>query len=411
MTSNAHDIFDKCYAKSGNFTQHTESDDNYLLSPILQGNPGPHMRFQDQDMIVWTINDYLGLAQNEEIKQSALKSVQQWSTTSPMGARLMSGNTPAHVNLEKKLARMCHKEEATLYISGYLGVMGAITGLVGRNDTVIIDQYSHACMIDGAMLAQARSGVRIKPFKHNDMRDLERQLKLAREENEGGVLIVTEGVFGMRGDFANLPEICALKEKYEARLFVDDAHGLGVIGANGKGTGEYFNVQDEIDIYFSTFAKAFVSIGGFTAGPREVIDYLRLNARPSIYSKVHPLILIDAIDKATDLIEDGHARRKAMWDITSALQDGLRDMGYDIGVTKAPITPVYIKGDELDLTIKMLHMLRDEYHIFVTAVTAPVVPIGTTLFRLVPTAAHSMEDVSITLNAFKNMRDRLKLNY
>lgn len=325
MASNNVDIFDKCYSEKGNFAAQSKDDDNYLISPILQGPSGPHMHFQNKPMIVWTINDYLGLAQNTEIQEAGFKAIQNWSTTTPMGARLMSGNTMDHINLRKKLASLTQKEDAALFIAGYLGVLGTITGLAGKGDTIVIDQYSHACMIDAAFLAQARTGVRIKPFKHNDMADLERQLKLASEENQGGILIVTEGIFGMRGDLANLPEICALKEKYKARLFLDDAHALGVLGNEGRGSGEHFNLQDQIDIYFGTFAKAFVSIGGFASGPREVISYLRLNSRPAIFSKAHPLVLIHAIDKATDLIIAGKEKRLKLWEIATALQTGLKN--------------------------------------------------------------------------------------
>lgn len=277
------DIFAKCYQNEGNFAAQSKEDENYLISPILQGPSGPHMQFQNKPMIVWTINDYLGLAQNEEIQKAGLEAVHNWSTTMPMGARLMSGNTHDHIYLEKKLASFTQKEDAALFIAGYLGVIGSITGLAGKGDTIIIDQYSHACMIDAAFLAQVRTGIRVKPFKHNDMKDLERQLKLAREENQGGILIVTEGVFGMRGDLANLPEICALKKKYKARLFLDDAHAIGVLGKEGRGSGEHFSLQDEIDLYFGTFAKAFVSIGGFASGPKEIISYLRLNSRPAVF--------------------------------------------------------------------------------------------------------------------------------
>ncbi|BCA95952.1 8-amino-7-oxononanoate synthase [Legionella antarctica] len=410
MAFNKSDIFDKCYSDKGNFAAQSKEDENYLISPILHGPSGPHMQFQNKPMIVWTINDYLGLAQNTEIQEAGLNAVRDWSTTTPMGARLMSGNTVSHVDLENKLASFTQKDAAILFIAGYLGVLGTITGLVGKGDTIIIDQFSHACMIDAAFLAQSRTGVKIKPFKHNDMMDLERQLKLASKENQGGILIVTEGIFGMRGDLANLPDICTLKEKYNARLFLDDAHALGVIGNEGRGSGEYFNLQNEIDLYFGTFAKAFVSIGGFASGPREVISYLRLNSRPAIFSKAHPLVLIHAIDKATDLIIDGKEKRLKMWQIATVLQTGLKKLGFDLGQTQTQITPVYIRGGDIKLAIEILHILRDEYGIFVTAVSAPVVPLGTILFRLVPTAAHSLEDVEITLSAFQSVRNRLGLN-
>ena len=404
------DIFAKCVSGAGNFAQHSQNDDNYLLSPILEGLPGPQMMFQGKPMLVWTINDYLGLAQNPQIKATALQAVEQWSTTAPMGARLMSGNRQEHIELEKKLAQLVDKEEAMLFIAGYLGVMGTLTGLVGRGDSIVIDQFAHACMIDAAFLAQARSGVKVRPYKHNDMHDLERQLQIAQEEDTGRSLIVTEGVFGMRGDLANLPDICALKAKYQARLFVDDAHGLGVLGSKGKGIGEHYGLQQEIDVYFSTFAKAFVSIGGFTAAPKEIISYLRLNSRPAIFSKVHPLTLVKTIDKATDLIINGEERRRQLWEIAQALQSGLKSMGYEIGPTESPITPIYVRGGDVNRAIHMLEVLREKYGIFVTAVTAPVVPPGVILFRLVSTAAHTMDDVKKTLSAFAELKHELTVD-
>ena len=403
------DLFQKCYGMTGNFAEQRANDDQYFINPILEGPAGPHMSFQGKKMIVWALNNYLGLADHPEIKQAALAAVEKWSTTTPMGARLMTGNTPAHTVLEKKLANFCQKSDGYLSPAGYLGVVGGITGLMGKGDTVIIDQFSHACMVDGAFLAESKSGMRVKPFKHNDMKDLERQLKKTYDENKGGALVVTEGVFGMRGDLANLPEICKLKEQYGARLFLDDAHGFGVIGPNGRGTGEYFGLQDKVDIYFGTFAKAFVSIGSITCGPEEVISYLRLNSRPAIFSKALPLVLIHAIDKALDLIEQHPEYRDKMWRITHKLQKGLRGLGYNLGATQAPITPVYVSNGDRDMAIKMIRLLRDEFQIFVTAVTYPVVPRGTILFRLVPTAAHSDEDVEVTLHAFQMMRDQLQL--
>lgn len=404
------DIFQKCSSKTGNFADKYASDNNYLMSPVLEGMAGPHMTFRGNPMIVWTLNNYLGLANHPEIKASAQSALDKYSTTTPMGAPLMSGNTFDHMNLEKNFADFCQKPAACLSAAGYMGVMGVITGLIGRGDTVIIDQFSHACMIDGALLAESRSGMRVKPFKHNDMNDLERQLQITAEENKGGALIVTEGVFGMRGDLANLPEICRLKEKYGARLFLDDAHGFGVLGKTGRGTGEYFNLQDQVDVYFGTFAKAFVSIGCVTCAPSDVISYLRVNSRPAIFSKALPLVLIHAIGKALELIQQHPEYRDQMWKVANKLQKGLRELGYNLGATQAPITPVYIKNADTELAIKMIHLLRDEHSIFVSAVTYPVVPKDTVLFRLVPTAAHTEEDVDKTLEAFKLVREQLNLS-
>ena len=294
-----------------------------------------------------------------------------------------------------------------LFNYGYLGVMGTISALIGPKDVVVIDKLSHASMIDGTILAMA--GRRFRPFRHNDMDSLEQQLRAERERGDGGILIVVEGVYGMRGDLADLPAITALARRYEARIFIDDAHGFGVMGDNGRGTTEYFGVQDEIDLYFGTFAKAFAAIGGVTAGDPEVIEYIRFNARTNVFAKALPMVYVDVLGATLDEILAHPEYRERMWHNARALQRGLVELGYSIGDTQSPVTPVYIpSGPETGRAIMV--MLREEYGVFLSGVTYPVVPRGINLFRMIPTALHTDEDVADTLTAFAEIRDRLNLD-
>ena len=287
--------------------------------------------------------------------------------------------------------------------------MGTIQALIGAGDEVIIDKLSHASMIDGTILAMA--GRRFRPFKHNDMADLERQLEATqKKDRKGGVLIVVEGVYGMRGDLARLPEICDLKDRYGARLFVDDAHGFGVMGESGHGIGEYFDLQDRIDLYFGTFAKAFAAIGGVTAGPEEVIHWIRYNARANVFAKALPMVYVDALDATLDEIHAHPEYRERMWQIADRLQNGLRSLGYDIGDTASPITPVYVPAKTEQQGTEIIVTLREQHGIFLSGVTYPVVPRGIFLFRLIPTAAHTEDDVDQTLAAFEWLKGHLQLD-
>lgn len=403
------DVFDKCFQNQGNFPELNNFSDHYLVEPQLESPVAARMLFQGKEKIIWSINNYIGLAGHPEITKAAQDALKVWGMSSPMGSRLMTGDTPAHNELEKKLANFCEKPSALLYSFGYLGVIGTISGLISRGDVVLIDSLSHACIIDGATLAQAKSGMRLRPFKHNDMEDLEEQLKEVSAENKGGALIITEGVFGMHGELGNLPAICALKEKYGARLFVDDAHGFGVMGKNGHGTGEHFGVQDKIDLYYGTFTKAFALLGGVVTGEQAITAYIKFNSRTSVFSRSLPLIIVQSIAKAIDLATNHPENRKQMWHITHKLQTGLKALGFNLGKTESPVTPVYVPSGDVKLAIEMTRLLRDEYNIFVTAVTYPVVQKGVTLYRLIPTAKHQDEDVELTLKAFEAVRDRLKL--
>jgi len=366
------------------------------------------MVFQGKEVIMWAINNYIGLANNQEIKEAARKSLEKWGTFTPMGSRMLTGNTEHHIALEQKLADFLQKEAAVLFNYGYLGVLGTITALVDANDMVIIDKLSHASMVDGAMLASY--GRRFRVFQHNDMDDLEQQLKAVNQKRKGGILIVTEGVYGMRGDLADLVSMCQLKEKYDARFFVDDAHGFGVMGQNGRGLGEHFGVQDKIDLFFGTFAKAFAAIGGVTAGEAVPIDYIRYNARSQVFAKSMPMIFVDVLSASVDAIINKPELREKTWHNARLLQNGLMELGYDIGDTQSPITPVYVPAGDLETGMAMVRMLREDYGIFVSGVTYPVVPLGIVLFRMIPTASHTEEDIAKTLDAYKNLRDKMKLD-
>ncbi len=398
------DIFSKCYADGGYLGMFRMVKDKYFTRPILAPYPGPEMEFDGKKVIIWSINNYLGLAGNGELKKTAVNAAQEYGASSPMGSRMLTGNTLKHEALEKKLAEFENKGSAILFNYGYLGVLGTLSAIVHRSDTIVIDKLSHACMIDGTFLA----GGKYRFFKHNDMNDLEKQLKTVRKTKRGGVLIVTEGVFGMRGDLAKLDELCELKDRYHARLFVDDAHGCGVMGENGKGTSEHFGVMDRVDLYFSTFAKAFAAIGGFTAGDDEVIRYIRYNARTQIFAKSLPMIYVDMIDTTLDKIVSEPKYRKRLWEVALNLQNGLRDMGFSIGDTQSPITPVYVPA-EPEVAKDIIVYLREKQGVFVSGVMYPVVPKGIILLRMIPTAAHSDEQVDKTLDAFKHLRDEYKL--
>ena len=402
------DLFDKCSTDAGAFARYRLAKERYFHQPVLEGTPGPRMRFNGKEVIQWAVNNYCGLAGNEEVKAAARESVETWGTYSPMGSRMLTGNTPQHIELERRLAEFLQKPAAVLFNYGYLGVMGSMSALVGPDDQVIIDKLSHASIVDGAILASA--GRRFRPFKHNDLDNLEFHLKAANRERKGGVLIVTEGVYGMRGDLADLPGICDLKDKYHARLMIDDAHGFGVMGESGRGTGEYYGVQERVDMYFGTFAKAFAAIGGVTATDEKVADFIRCNARTNVFAKALPMVYVDAIGKSLEMLQSRPELRERMWAVAKRLQDGLQELGYDIGDTQSPITPVYVPAGDRETGEGMVRMLREEFGVFVSGVVYPVVPRGVILFRMIPTAAHSDEEVDVTLAAYKEMRDRMKLD-
>lgn len=403
------DLFDKCKTDQGYFGPLRACGDDYFTMPVIDSKPGPEMEYCGEKKIMWSVNSYLGLAGDEEIKQIALDTVKEWSVSAPMGSRMMSGNTSEHIAFEKELAEFSQKEASILFNYGYLGVMGTIASLTTPDDMIIMDKLAHASIVDGVLLAPAPFRV----FKHNDMNSLEIVLKRVNKERKGGVLIVSEGTYGMTGDLAKLDEMCELKEKYDARIFVDDAHGIGTMGENGRGTADHFGVQDKVDLYFGTFAKSFASIGGFTASQKDAVEWIRYNARTQVFAKSLPMVYVKTLRKALEKVRDGEDRRKQMWDISKKLKTGLKELGYYIGEGESPICAVFAPiGDENveKVGARLVQYLRQEKNIFTTAVIYPVIPLGLLMFRIIPTAAHSDEDVEITIEAFKDMRDEMNLH-
>lgn len=401
------DVFAKCDTEGGYFGKYRRAKDKYFTQPVLEGPIGPRMQFEGREVITWSINNYLGLAGDPDIHERARRTVETHGPWTPMGSRLMTGNSNRHMALEARLARFVGKEASVVFNYGYMGVIGTIHSLVDEADTVLIDSLSHACIVDGALLASR--GKQFRVFRHNDMESLEEQLKAANANRRGGLLLVTEGLYGMTGDQAPLAPICDLKDLYEARLLIDDAHGFGVMGPTGAGTAEHQGVQDRVDLYFGTFAKSFAAIGGVTAGDERVVDYIRYNARPNIFAKSLPMIYVEAVDAALDLVEKGSDRREQVWHIAHRLQAGLSALGYDLGSTDSPITPVYIPAGSEETAVRAIRLMRSTYGIFVSAVTYPVVPRGVVLFRLTATAAHTDDDVDRTLEAFEKLRNDLDL--
>jgi glycine C-acetyltransferase len=402
------DLFDKCRTDGGYFGPFRAMGDKYFTRPILDPQPGPRMLFGGTEKIMWSVNNYLGLAGNDEVRRVACAAAEEFSVSAPMGARMMSGNTLEHIALEESLADFSQKEAAILFNYGYLGVLGTINSLTDADDVIVLDKLAHASIVDGAQLSQAQ----LRVFRHNDMESLEAVLKRVNRDRKGGVLIVAEGTYGMTGDLANLAGMCDLSEKYGARLFIDDAHGVGVMGAQGRGTADHFGVQERIDIYFGTFAKAFAAIGGFSASSKEVTEWITYNARTQVFAKSLPMIYVKAMQKTLQLVIDGDDRRAKLWANSAALKNGLRDLGYHIGPGESPICSVFVPLGDQDVQIiggAMVKYLRD-HGVFVSAVIYPVIPLGLCMFRMIPTAAHSDADIQETLGIFKCMRDELKLS-
>ena len=404
----SHDIFDKCKTDAGYFGEFRKRGDRFFTRPVLDPHPGNRMLYEGSEKIMWSVNNYLGLAGNDEIQKAASDALRDYGIHAPMGARMMSGNTSEHVALEEQLARFSQKEASILFNYGYLGVIGTINSLTESDDVVILDKLAHACIVDAAKLSQAQ----LRVFRHNDMGSLEAVLKHVNRDRKGGVMIVTEGTYGMTGDLAKLPEICELKEKYDARLVIDDAHGVGVLGEKGRGTASHLGVQDKIDIYFGTFAKSFAAIGGFSASDSDVVEWMTFNARTQVFAKSLPLIYVKAMQKALELVMDGDERRETLWQKSNALKQGLRDIGYFIGPGDSPICSVFVPVGEIDIPrdgAAMVKYLRDK-GVFVTAVIYPVIPLGLCMFRMIPTVAHTDADIADTHAVFKEMRDELSLD-
>ncbi len=400
------DIFDRLLKNYGPIGQHRERAHGYFAFPKLEGEIDSRMKFRGKDMIVWSLNNYLGLANHPEVRKADADAAAKYGLALPMGARMMSGNSNFHEQLEAELAAFEQKEDAILVNFGYQGMVSLIDALCGRHDVIVYDAESHACIIDGVRLHPGHRYV----FKHNDIEDFEKQLQratsLIEKQNAGGILVITEGVFGMAGDQGKLVEIAALKDKYQFRLLVDDAHGFGTLGKTGAGAGEEQGVQDKIDLYFSTFAKSMASIGAFIAGDRKIIDYIRYNIRSQIFAKSLPMPLVIGNLKRLELLRTQPQLKEKLWENALKLQNGLKERGFDIGNTDSVVTPVYMKGGVEEATAMVMD-LRENYRIFCSIVVYPVIPKGHIIYRLIPTAVHTDEDIEETLNAFSVTKEKL----
>lgn len=400
------DLFDKLKNNKGPLGQYSDlAHENYIF-PILEGELGSRMTFKGKEYIMWSINNYLGMANMPEVRKADADCAERWGLAYPMGSRMMSGNTHIHNDLEKDLAEFVKKESAVLLNFGYQGIMSSIDALLSRNDVVVYDSESHACIVDGVRLHMGRRLV----FPHNDIEQLEKQLVRAEKlvaNNDGSILVISEGVFGMGGDQGKLKEIVALKEKYSFRLMVDDAHGFGTLGATGAGAGEEQGVQDDIDVYFATFAKSMASIGAFIAGDKVVVDYLRYNMRSQIFAKSLPMPITESINTRLDLLKTRPDLKEKLWQNVNMLQDGLKAKGFNLGDTNSCVTPVYLNGNVFE-AIHLMNDLRQNFNIFCSTVIYPVIPKGQILLRLIPTASHTEEDVRLTIEAFSAISDKLK---
>lgn len=400
------DIFAKITENKGPLGQYSQYAHGYFTFPKLEGDIGNRMLFRGKEKLVWSLNNYLGLANHPEVRKVDAEAAVEYGLASPMGARMMSGNSVYHEKLEKELAEFVNKEDVFLLNYGYQGVVSIIDALVDRHDVIVYDAESHACIVDGVRLHQGKRFM----FVHNDIENLEKQLvraqKIIEQNGRGGILVITEGVFGMSGNQGKLKEIVELKSKYSFRLMVDDAHGFGTMGETGAGTGEHQGVQDEIDVYFSTFAKSMASIGAFVGSTEPVIEFLRYNMRSQIFAKSLPMPLVIGDLKRLELLRTKPELKENLWKIVNELQDGLRSRGYNLGTTTSPVTPVILNGTEMEAA-NLIMDLRENFGIFCSMVLYPVVPKGVIMLRLIPTAAHTSEDVETTLNAFDSILVKL----
>ena len=401
------DIFEKLIKNSGPLGQHRERAHGYFSFPKLEGEINSRMMFRGKEMIVWSLNNYLGLANHPEIRKIDTEASQQFGLAYPMGARMMSGNSNYHEQLEAELAAFEQKEDSILMNFGYQGIMSAIDAICGRHDVIVYDAESHACIIDGLRLHPGHRYV----FKHNDLEDCEKQLErattLIEKQKTGGILLITEGVFGMAGDQGKLKEIAALKKKFDFRMLVDDAHGFGTLGKTGAGAGEEQGCQDDIDLYFSTFAKSMASIGAFIAGPKVIIDYIRYNIRSQIFAKSLPMPIVIGNLKRLEMLRTMPELKDKLWSNALKLQNGLKERGFDIGATNSPVTPVYMKGG-VEEAATMCMDLRENYHVFASIVVYPVIPKGHIIYRLIPSAIHTDIDIQQTLDAFSETKAKLE---
>jgi glycine C-acetyltransferase len=402
------DIFDKIQQNRGPLGQYSKVAHGYFTFPKLEGEIGPRMKFRGKEVLNWSLNNYIGLANNPEVRKADAEAAAKYGMAAPMGARMMSGQSVFHEELESKLADFVGKDSAFLLNYGYQGMISIIQSLVNRHDAIVFDSESHACIMDGIWLGKA-AGCKNFIFTHNDIEKCDKMLERATNwvsKSGGGIMVITEGVFGMAGDLGKLGEIVALKKKYKFRLLVDDAHGFGTMGKTGAGTGEHFGVQDQIDLYFSTFAKAMAGIGGFVAGEENVIDYLQYNMRSQTFAKSLPMPMVMGALKRLELLRNQPEHREKLWKIVHKLQSGLKENGFNLGNTQSPVTPVFLEGDVAEATNVVID-LRETYGIFCSMVIYPVVPKGVIMLRVIPTAAHTLEDVDYTIKCFKEMQTKL----
>jgi glycine C-acetyltransferase len=399
------DLFARIQQNKGPLGKWASQAEGYFVFPKLEGELGPRMTFKGKEILNWSINDYLGLANHPEVRKADADAAIQYGAAYPMGARMMSGHTDMHEQLENELAAFVKKESAYLLNFGYQGIMSCIDALVTKNDIIVYDVDAHACIIDGVRLHMGKRFT----YKHNDLESMEKNLQRATKmatETGGGILFITEGVFGMRGQQGKLKEVVALKQKYNFRLLVDDAHGFGTLGKTGAGAGEEQGVQDQIDVYFSTFAKSMASIGAFLAADKEIIDYLKYNLRSQMFAKSLPMIQTVGALKRLQLLRDNPGLKDKLWVNVDALQNGLRARNFNIGDTNTCVTPVYLEGSVPEAMV-MVNDLRENYGIFLSIVIYPVIPKGIILLRMIPTASHTLSDIEQTLTAFEVIREKL----
>lgn len=402
----AKDLFERIQKNKGPLGKWASQAEGYYVFPKLEGPLANRMTFHGKEVINWSINDYLGLANHPEVRKVDADAAAEYGSAYPMGARMMSGHTTFHEQLEQELAAFVGKESAYLLNFGYQGMVSTIDALVSKNDVIVYDVDSHACIIDGVRLHMGKRFT----YKHNDIESLEKNLERATnmaETTGGGILVITEGVFGMRGQQGKLKEIVALKEKYNFRLLVDDAHGFGTLGKTGAGAGEEQECQDGIDVYFSTFAKSMASIGAFVAADKDVIDFLKYNLRSQMFAKSLPMLLVKGALKRLDMLRAMPELKDKLWENVNALQNGLKERGFNIGDTNTCVTPVYLEGSIPEAMV-MVNDLRENYSIFLSIVVYPVIPKGIILLRMIPTATHTLQDINETLRAYEAIREKLE---
>ena len=399
------DLFEKLLTNQGPLGKHSDLSEGYFMFPKLEGEIAPRMKFRGREVLTWSLNNYLGLGNHPDVRKVDADAARDWGLAYPMGARMMSGNTQYHEQLEQQLADFVKKEAGLLLNYGYQGVLSVIDAMVDRKDVIVYDAESHACIVDGVRLHMGKRFV----FPHNDIENLEKQLERATkitQETGGGILVITEGVFGMSGNLGNLKEMAVLKEKFTFRLLVDDAHGFGTMGATGAGAGEALNCQEAIDIYFSTFAKSMAAIGAFVAGEQEIIKFLKYNLRSQIFAKSLPIPFVIGGLKRLEMLRDNPEHKNKLWIIVNALQNGLREKGFNIGTTQSPVTPVVLNGTIGEAAV-LSKDLRENFNIFCSVVIYPVVPKDTIILRLIPTAVHTLADVEETIEAFEAIKGKL----